>query len=343
MTLQQIKTQLRCNPDYTFLRTDPHLGDNIILLGLGGSHAYGLDTPDSDLDIRGIAINTRKELLLQQDFKQVTEPITDTTIYSFQKMINLLANCNPNTIEILGLPDWGYLYISDIGQKLLDHKDIFLSQQAAKTFGGYANAQLYRLKQLCSRTMSQRERETHILLVLENIEQAFPEQYQKYGTGDIWLYVDKSEREDMDTEIYMDVRLTHYPLRDYCSQWNTLQNTVSAYNKLGKRNSHARNHGKITKHMTHLIRLELMCLDILNKGEIITFREKDMDLLWDIRNGKYLTDDNQVKPEFYDIVRHCETELEKARQTTMLPEKPDKEKIERLLLDVHESILDRSR
>ncbi len=33
----------------------------------------------------------------------------------------------------------------------------------------------------------------------------------------------------------MDVNLTHYPLRDYCSMWNELQNTVRQYGKIGKK------------------------------------------------------------------------------------------------------------
>lgn len=49
------------SPEYDFLKTNEHLGKNIILLGLGGSHAYGTNTPESDLDIRGIALNTKRE------------------------------------------------------------------------------------------------------------------------------------------------------------------------------------------------------------------------------------------------------------------------------------------
>ena len=30
------------------------------------------------------------------------DPYTDTTIYAFRKLIPLLTNCNPNTIEMLG-------------------------------------------------------------------------------------------------------------------------------------------------------------------------------------------------------------------------------------------------
>lgn len=40
MNIKLITEKLK-SPEYDFLKTDPHLGDHIILLGLGGSHAYG--------------------------------------------------------------------------------------------------------------------------------------------------------------------------------------------------------------------------------------------------------------------------------------------------------------
>ena len=126
------------NKKYEFLKTNEHLGDNIILLGYGGSISYGTNIATSDTDIRGIAINSADEILLGTDFEQVVDVNTDTTIYSFNKMINLLSNSNPNTIEILGLKPEHYLKITDIGQKLLDMKEIFLSKIVVHSFGGYA-------------------------------------------------------------------------------------------------------------------------------------------------------------------------------------------------------------
>lgn len=38
---------------YDFLRTNPRLGDRIMLLGLGGSYAYGTNNENSDIDFRG--------------------------------------------------------------------------------------------------------------------------------------------------------------------------------------------------------------------------------------------------------------------------------------------------
>jgi hypothetical protein len=104
---------------------------------------------------------------------------------------------------------------------------------------------------------------------------------------------------------------------------------------MGKRNEKAIEHNKLGKHMMHLVRLYLMAFDILENGEIITYREKEHDFLMDIRNGKYLDDDRQVLPEFYDIVDEYENKLNKLAETTSLPEAPDRKKIDELLIEIN--------
>ena len=122
MTIEQIYKEI-ASPAYGFLKTDKHLGSNIILLGLAGSHAYGTNNEGSDLDIRGCALNSKAEILTNENFEQLVNEATDTTIYSFNKLIHLLSKCNPNTIEILGLRPEHYLYVSPIGAELLAHKE----------------------------------------------------------------------------------------------------------------------------------------------------------------------------------------------------------------------------
>lgn len=146
MTQKEVR-ELLSSSDYDFLRKNKYLGDNIILLALGGSRAYGTSLPTSDIDVRGIAINPSKQIFgLEGDFEQVVETNTDTTIYSLNKMIKLLIGCNPNTIEILGCRPEDYLYITENGQTILDNKNNFLSKKAIDTFGGYATAQYNRLE-----------------------------------------------------------------------------------------------------------------------------------------------------------------------------------------------------
>ena len=79
------------NKEYNFLRENEHLGDNIILLGLGGSHAYGTNIEGSDVDIRGCALNTKEEILTNQNFEQFVNEETDTTLYSFKKFIKFYS------------------------------------------------------------------------------------------------------------------------------------------------------------------------------------------------------------------------------------------------------------
>jgi len=148
MTLEQIKETLH-TPAYDFLRNNEYLNDSICLLTLGGSYAYGTNKTDgsSDVDVRGIALNPKRDILLGTDFGQVTDEPTDTTIYSFNKMMKLLSDLNPNTIEMLGCLPEHYLHVSPIGQEILDNKKIFLSKKAIHTFGGYANQMLYRATQ----------------------------------------------------------------------------------------------------------------------------------------------------------------------------------------------------
>lgn len=338
MTLDKIKRTVS-STEYDFLRTNPHLGNNIILLGLGGSHAYGTNTETSDLDVRGIALNSKSEILTHRNpFEQFVNEETDTVIYGFNKMIGLLTDNNPNTIEILGLDDSQYLYLSPIGKELVDNAHIFLSKKSVKTFGGYANQQLYRLNQLCKHQMAQDELEAHILKTMNFTMDSFAEHYADFSGG-LNLYVDKSHREELVSEIFCDINLSHYPLRDLNSLMNDFTNIIRSYNKVGQRNSKAKEHGKIGKHMMHLVRLYFMVFDILEKHEIVTHREKEHDFLMEIRFGKYIDENNQVKPEFFDIVKKLEAHLVKLAASSTLPERPNYEIIDKFQMSVNERVI----
>lgn len=339
MTLEQIKEKVK-STEYDFIRMNKHLGNNIILLGLGGSYAYGTNIETSDLDIRGCTLNSKSEILTNENFEQFVNEATDTTIYSFNKLITLLSNCNPNTIEILGLKPEHYLYISPIGQELLDNKKMFLSKKAINSFGGYAHSQLRRLDNKVARTVNQSEQEKHILNSVNNaIYDLRTRYFPVEDDNSINLYIDKAINSDYDTEIFMDINLKHYPLRDYKSMWSEMNSIVKSYSKVGKRNKNAIEHGKLAKHMMHLIRLYLMCLDILEYEEINTYREKDLGLLMDIRNGKYLDSNNQPTNDFFEMVDDFENKLEYAKQNTSLPDKPNYKAINEFVMSVNERIV----
>lgn len=328
--------------EYSFLNNNNNLGDNIILLGFGGSYAYGTNNEDSDIDIRGIATNTSRNILTGRDFEQVVDVRTDTTIYSFDKIVKLLCSCNPNTVEILGLKPEHYFLLTDVGKKLIDNSHLFLSKKAIYSFGCYASNQLRRLENFTARNTSQSQLEKHILKSIEHASVDFKSRYFDMPEDSIKLYIDKSPRDDYDTEIFCDVTLKHYPLRDHKGMLNDMGTIIHQYAKMGKRNSKAFQKNKIAKHSMHLVRLYLMAFDILEKGEINTYREKDHDFLMDIRNGKYLDDNQQPTKEFYEIVDELEAKLDKLKDTTDLPDTPDMNKVMDLVEEVNGDVVNKN-
>lgn len=339
MNIEQIKEKLKIS-EYDFLREDKNLGDNIILLTLGGSHAYGMNKEGSDLDVRGIALNSKKDILLGTDFEQVVNVDTDTTIYSFNKMIQLLASNNPNTVEILGCKPEHYLHLSCVGKELLQNRKMFLSKICVHTFGGYAGSQLRRLENKSARLVGQAQNEEYILKSIKNAAYDFRYRYAPFGEDDsLRLFTAPSNRDDMESEIFMSINLRNYPLRDWTGMWNEMKSIVSSYTKIGKRNEKAISHDKLGKHMAHLIRLYMMCIDILEKEEIITYRTDEHDLLMSIRNGEYLDENRQPTTEFYDLLNEYEKRFDYAKNNTSLPDVPDYRRINEFKMYVNERIV----
>ncbi len=336
--IKKIRKRMQSD-DYRFFHENNNLGKNIILIGLGGSYAYGMNKDSSDLDIRGISLNKKEEVLLGIDFEQVVDEKTDTTIYSFNKMIELLTKMNPNTCEILGLQDWQYFYLHPIGKELLENRKMFLSKICIHTFGGYASSQLRRMENKAARLVGQAQNEAYILKSIDNAKYDFKNRYYPHDESDVKLYIDTAVQEGYDSEIFMDVCLKHYPLRDWTGMWNEMKAIVSSYNKIGKRNEKAISHDKLGKHMAHLIRLYMMCIDILEKEEIITYRTDEHDLLMSIRNGEFLDENRQPTTEFYDLLNEYEKRFDYAKNNTSLPDVPDHKRINEFKMYVNERIV----
>lgn len=323
--------KLMYSSEYDFLRTHPRLGDRIILMGLGGSYAYGTNNENSDIDFRGITLNLPSDLLGLTEFEQYEDASTDTVIYAFNKIVKLLLECNPNTIELLGLDDDQYLIKTTLGQELLDNKSLFLSKRAAKSFGGYASAQLRRLQNALARdSMAQEERERHIYNSVKNALEDFQRKNQMFDKGNIRIYIDQSENPELETELFVDADYKHLPLRDYENMLGVMNSVIRDYDKIGKRNK-KKDDNHLNKHAMHLVRLFMMAIDILEKGEIRTHRTDDLPLLQSIRRGDFQKADGTYEKEFYDLLSDYEKRLEVANAKTILPDNPDMEKVEQFV------------
>ena len=332
-------TSLLNTAEYAFLREHPRLGSRIMLLGVSGSYGYGTNREGSDIDFRGVALNLPSDLIGLTAFEQYEDAGTDTVIYSFNKLVSLLLNCNPNTIEILGLDDDQYVIRTAVGQELLDHRQLFLSRRAAASFGHYADAQLRRLQNAIARdTLPQPSREEHILKSVNHALDDFIRRQQDEYKTDARLYIDAAQTEGLETEIFLDADFSHYPLRRYNDLMNTLHTVVRDYDKIGKRN-HKKDDNHLNKHAMHLVRLFMMGIDILEKGEIRTHRsDEDLRLLMSIRNGEYMQD-NILTPTFYEIVADYERRFQEAEKTSRLPDNPDMEAVETFVESINRRVV----
>jgi len=116
----------------------------ILCLTKGGSHAYGLSTPTSDTDYRGVFVNTdaahlvglkRDEILVEQNEQH------DTVMTEFRHALRMLRGANTQMVELLYTdtfesvdPMWRY--VQTFRQRLLDSAKLF------STLCGYMQGEL---------------------------------------------------------------------------------------------------------------------------------------------------------------------------------------------------------
>lgn len=332
MDIQYIKDKLNSN-DYEFLRTDSHLGSNILILTTAGSIAYGTNVDTSDIDVRGVTVETKQDIMGLSSFEQFEDRTTDTVIYGLKKFITLCLNSNPNVLEILGTRPEHLLVITKEGQLLRDNVDLFLSKKAIQSFGNYASAQLRRLQNALARdNYPQAEKEQHILNSISGQMDHLKRTYKSFTDSEINLYIDKSDKEELDTEIFIDISLKHYPLRDLKNIYSDMNNIVKDYSKLNHRNS-KKDELHLNKHAMHLIRLLLTGTEILEGKGVNTYREEEHDFFLDIRKGKYSYND------VFHMVDEYERRFKSAAENTSLPDEPDYKRVEELMIEIYDHIL----
>ena len=220
-----------------------------------------------------------------------------------------------------------YHRVSPAGQLLLDNKKLFLSKRALHSFGGYANAQLRRLQNGCAKGEISAEQKA--VYTLESCQHAMYQLEEKHGMPHGFLTLSLAEKPALNGN---PIILIHPG-----DGWKAFEKSgvplEGAKSYLGEL---AKSSKQLNKHAMHLIRLYLMAFDILEKGEINTYRENDREFLLEIRAGKYMLEDGTFAPEFFELVSQFEKRLERDARESVLPNKPDMKRVEELVMTVAE-------
>jgi len=128
--------------------------DGLLLLGYRGSIAHNMYIPNSDpdsiddIDLMGIFLFPKENYIGLNKGKETIEKFIDKydmVFYEFKKFVNLLLKANPNVLSMLWLKEHHYLYKTEVGQKLIDNRDLFSSKLIYKSFTGYAYSQLKKM------------------------------------------------------------------------------------------------------------------------------------------------------------------------------------------------------
>lgn len=323
-----------------------------ILLVRAGSHAYGTSLPTSDLDYRGIAVAPRayRDGFCKR-FEQAEVKDPDLVVFSLPKIFALMADCNPNTIELLFVDEGDVLFCTSQGLLLRTHRAAFLSKRAVHRFRGYAMAQLKRIrthkKWLLSPPDHQPSREEFGLpqrplipadqlaaavAAVKKLVDSWEIDFTGLADSEVVYVQEQLHRHLADLHIGHDekcnaaARLLGYDTnfielldreRHYSSaqtNWQQYQTWKAERNE--KRSELEAKFGYDTKHAMHLVRLLRMCREILTTGEVLVKRPDAADLLA-IRNGAWSYE------QLLEWAEHEDQDLLEVAKQSPLPRSPD--------------------
>jgi hypothetical protein len=345
------------NPNVAWLK------DRSIFITKHGSHAYGTNTPESDEDFRGVAIPPENYFLgFNHKFEQYECKTPDVTIWGIHKFLSLAAQNNPNVLEILFTDPSDHVYVSKLGKRLLEHKEMFISRQAKERFLGYARAQAHRIKthkRWITNPPKQPPTRAEFGLQ-ENVSIPKP-QFEAVLAAvrkkvDSWN-VDFEPFTDAQTiylqgkmsEILTEMSITTDSTwsaaartlgmsenfirilqleREYDGKktdWDNYLNWKKTRNP--KRAALEEKYLYDTKHGMHLVRLTRMAKEILLYGQVNVKRPDAIELL-SIRNGAWSFD------FLIAYVEQIQKEIEAAYATSLLRAKPDQEAIDQLCISL---------
>jgi len=328
---------------------------------ISGSRAYGLSTPTSDTDIRGVFVLPEKDYFGLDYVEQISNESNDIVYYELRRFMELLAKNNPNMLELLAMPEDCVLYRHPLYNRF--KSEDFLSKLCKTTFAGYALTQVKKARGLNKKILNPVEPERRDLLdfcyvaqgqgsvpVREFLQQQdllqedcglariphMPDLYalfhepgtqmkgivQSEKANDVSL---SSISKGLQPIAVMTFNKNAYST--YCKEYKEYWDWVEKRNQARYENtlSHGKNYD--AKNLMHTFRLLDMAEEIASQGRIIV-RRPNRDFLLQIKSGAF---------EYAELLAIAEERIAKMDvlyEESSQPDVPDLVQLNRLLVEV---------
>jgi uncharacterized protein len=301
----------------------PILQENAIYQTITGSTAYGLSSEQSDVDQKAIVILPPVyNIKLTKEWETTTFNNPDIEFHSLKKAMNLYLSQNPTMLETLFVEDPYIVKITKFGDILRKNRKLFLTKNCFNTFGGYAKAQLMRIKKNLYLTTHEDDLNYVHDKIAETINKINRSKPDQSSVALNKLFFDKKDNLTANISIHInDISLKE--LNQISSELTNQLKTVT-----NNKNSENFTENKLWKHGMHLVRLLKMGIEILEEESLTVYRKEDRDLLLSIRNGQISWE------EIFKMTDDLFKELKKAHKNTTLPEQIDEEIINNIYFEL---------
>ena len=346
-----------------------HKSGMIIFSGIVGSHAYGISTPTSDVDKKGVFIQSLDSILGIGYIEQINDEKNDQTFYEVRRFLELLRSNNPNILELLNLPEDCITFKDPIFDMILEHKEKFITKICKNSFGGYAVEQIKKARGMNKKIVNPvaKERKSVMdfcyvvsgydtvplkdfldnsgyrqekcgLVNLPHARDTYALFYDHFGTIPYKGIVNADDTSN-------EVRLSSIPKGEspvatmiynkdgytkYCKDYREYWDWVEKRNPARYADNMSHGVGYDGKNCAHAVRLLEMSIEIL-KGEGINVRRKNREDLLAIRRGEW---------DYDELIKRMEglkVELDSAYLTSNLPDDINSEFVNDLLIKIRKT------
>lgn len=335
--------------------------DMLLLDSVSGSHAFGTSIEGSDVDFRGVFVAPGSFLAGLETVELVSDERNDQVLYELGHFIGMLLKNNPNALELLAMPEDCIRYQHPLFRLL--RPELFLSKLCKTTFGDYAFGQIRKARGLNKKIVNPEPEKRMALLdfchmpegqgsvpVLEWLAAHSMDPWDcgltavRHAANLFAIYHGSSgnyrgiiSRKDPDALVFSSVPLDAVPVtwmhfnqdafRSHCKAHREYWEWVNNRNEERYQNNAAHGRAYDSKNLMHTYRLLEMAGEIAREG-VLRIRRPNRDFLLRIRAGEFGYD------ELVDRAEAKLQEVEADFDASSLPERPDREQINRLLVEI---------